>query len=282
MAYLPIAQEMGIRYELTGPDGTVAVFNDDTDPNNVGTLTALTGLDSPEIRENAQDLVESDGGVHGAFYFGRRPVTMTVLVHGHTTAEERAEKLDRLRRASLAIRSDCALRWTPRDTDSGSGAANDPEKLVLYLRRNQPHRESGAWNKEVQLALVSARAVIMSDTLYQTTVGNGPHTIENRGNYPSFPIIRISGVSTNPVIVDSNGSELRTTGLTVASGEILEIDTLAHEAYFVAGTRNGQSGNRYIDWSATAQWPRLEPGSNTFTRSSDSGTFQILWRHTWV
>jgi len=87
MAYLPIAQEMGIKYELTGPDGTVAVFNDASDSKNVGTLTALTGLDSPEIRENAQDLVESDGGVHGAFYFGRRPVTMTGLVHGHSSAE---------------------------------------------------------------------------------------------------------------------------------------------------------------------------------------------------
>ncbi len=113
MAYVPYAVTFGDRYELVGPDGSVAVFNEDTHPSYVGMLTEVTGLDSPEVRESAQDIVEGDGGVHGNFYFSRRPITMTTRIFGHGSLAERAARIDRARRATIAMRDDATLKWKP-------------------------------------------------------------------------------------------------------------------------------------------------------------------------
>lgn len=76
-----IGLEQGAVYALTGPDGTRVVLNDRTDADFIGWLTSPpAGLDSPEVRESADLLVEADGGVHGAFYFGRRPFTLEGII----------------------------------------------------------------------------------------------------------------------------------------------------------------------------------------------------------
>lgn len=76
-----VGVEQGAKYELIAADGTRAVLNDRTDLDFVGFLTAPPGgLDSPEVRESADLIVEGDGGVHGTFYFGRRPVILEGLI----------------------------------------------------------------------------------------------------------------------------------------------------------------------------------------------------------
>lgn len=116
MAYYPLATSFEARYVLDNVDfgGARAVFNDPADPDYVGALTEVTGLDSPEVRESAFDLTESDGGSHGYFYLGRRPIVLTGAVFGHASVAERAVRLDRARRASLALRNDTLLSWKPR------------------------------------------------------------------------------------------------------------------------------------------------------------------------
>ena len=122
MAYYPHAIETGARYQLVGPDGTTAVFNDPLDVNYVGMLSEVTGLDQADIRESAQELVEADGGTHGNFYFGRRPITMSGIVFNHTSVVQRNTRLDLARRASNALRGDATLTWRP---------SNRNENLIL-------------------------------------------------------------------------------------------------------------------------------------------------------
>lgn len=112
MTYYPFAPMTGDHYILTAPSGSVAVFNDPLDPNYVGMLSEVTGLDSAEIRETADDLVQQDGGVHGDFWLGRRPITMTGAIF-NVTASERTLRIDRLMRASMALRGDGTLTWKP-------------------------------------------------------------------------------------------------------------------------------------------------------------------------
>lgn len=461
MAYYPFATEIGATYRLVGPNGAVAVFNDPSDPNYVGMLSELTGLDSPEIRESAEDLVESDGGTHGNFYLGRRPITINGRVFGHATLAERTIRLDRARRATMALRGDATLSWKPsrrvenfatnpsgeidnsgytsstggiaatiaRSTARASqGAAsllvtaanssgasqlagamttltpfnpNDPVaarvdfyntgtaneirmrpkfyaadgttvvqngvevasttknawttlsgtwtapagtayvrlevygfssatgqtynfwfdgvvytkstavpayfdgdtagmhwqggqgvtasgdyiEMFTYVRRQQPFRETGAWNKEFQIQLVSEYAALYSvQQITKLAASGSPVTCENRGSWPAYPIIRIAGTSTNPQVTNSSvtpNAVLRTTGLTLASGELIEIDTFNHTAAFTAGARSGQSGNRYIDWGLTAVWPYLATGNNSLTLTG-GGTLAVLWRDTWA
>lgn len=297
MAYYPISTEFNAVYSLTGPDGSVATFNVPTDPNYVGMLKEITGLDSPDVRESASELVEADGGAHGSFYLGRRPIVMTVAVFGHATLADRTLRIDRARRASAALRGrpgatlpanptylqyaawngDAVLQWKPSDW-----ATRAYIEVFTPVRRQQPFRETGQWVKELQIPLVSEYATIQSvDTV---TVAAGV-AAENRGNYPAFPVVEITGASSNPTVSDGTRT-FRTTGLSagsaLASGEKVKFDFLTHTGVFTSGARAGQSANRYIDFSTT-QWPFLSGynTSQTFTLGG-GGTLSVTYRHTWA
>lgn len=134
--------------------GPRAVFNDSTDVDYVGMLGAeSSGLDSPDIREESTDKVEDDGGVHGPFYAGRRPVVLQGTIIA-SSATDRNNKVDKLRRASLALRRDGTLSWTQAD---GTNA-------YLTARRQQPLRVTKGYVKEFQLPLVAADPRIYGPT----------------------------------------------------------------------------------------------------------------------
>jgi len=61
-------------------DGIRVVFNDPSDADYVGVLSNISGLDSPDVREAADDLIGDDGGVHGNFYYGRRPIVLEGMI----------------------------------------------------------------------------------------------------------------------------------------------------------------------------------------------------------
>ncbi len=279
MTYFPYAPNISDVYTLTGPDGSVAVFNDTTSPNYVGVLSEVTGLDSAEVRESAEDLTEADGGAHGNFFYGRRPITLTGLVFNHASVTARTLKLDRLLRASNAMRGDATLSWVPADTT--------PPYLDMFtwVRQQQPLRISGGWNKTFQLALVSEYAPLFGVALRTSgpTASGTPASVENQGSGDAYPIIRITNASTNPTVTNTTPNPdqiLYTTGLTLLTGESIDIDTLTHTAVFTAGARTGQSGNRYIDFGATVNWPRMARGTNSFVLAG-GGTMTLTWRDTW-
>lgn len=281
MAYIPISQHYDLKYTLAKTLTDVAVFNDPTDANYVGMIQELTGLDSPEVRESYTELTEGDGGVHGSFYYSRRPITIRVLVFGHATAVEREAKIDKARRASNAMRGDGLLQWTP----ATPGAVG----VQIPVRRSQgAFRETGGWNKELQISLVSDQSVIMSQTQNATvsTASGAGVAVENKGSYTAYPIIEITGVSVNSQVSDGHGGTLRMgpTGntLTLASGEKIEIDTLNHSAKFTAGARVGQSGNRYIDFSNTTVWPTVRDKTNETFTLTGGGSMIVKWRHVWI
>ena len=276
MAYVPFAQEIGAVYTLTSPSGAQVVFNDPTSPNYGGMIAEITGLDSAEVRESAEDLVEADGGTHGAFYFGRRPITMKVQVVNHSTRYARAERIDRIHRAAQGLRSDSILSWAP------TYALTTP--MFVPVRLQQPIRDTGGWNKDVALALVSEYAVILGGLLKQSgsiASGGAGEALENQGSYEAYPTIEITGMSTNPVVNSSNGGSLKTKDLVIASGEKLEFDTLNHSARFTAGARNGQSGNRYINFATTVVWPFLSPAANTTFTLTGGGSAVVKYRDAW-
>jgi hypothetical protein len=159
---VPSGPEVGVKYSLTGPDGTVATFNLSTDTNYVGAITEATGLDSPETRENAENITGFDGGVHGNFYYGRRPIVLTGKIFNVKSNKERNEKITKLLQASNAMREDAVLEWTP---EGG-------EAQFLNVRRAQPTRITGAFDKDFQLSLVSADPRIYSVTQNVTITGS--------------------------------------------------------------------------------------------------------------
>jgi DNA-binding beta-propeller fold protein YncE len=178
MAELPLGISLSTKYVLTGPDGTRAVFNEPSDADYVGAITEITGLDSPEIRESAENLSGLDGGVHGNFYLGRRPITLSGMIYNVVSAEDRNKKITKIQQASAALREDATLEWTP------AGG----EAVYIKVRRQQPLRATGSWTKTFQLLLVAADPRIYSvatqeavtsfpGTGGETTVGTTPYYV---------------------------------------------------------------------------------------------------------
>lgn len=180
---VPSGPQTGVKYVLTGPEGTRAVFNDTTDPDYVGMIEDIPGLDSPEIRENAENLVGMDGGIHGEFFFGRRPITITGQIINVVSPQDRNEKMTKLLQATNALRADATLEWTP------SGG----EPQFIKIRRQQAVKIKGGWVKEFQIALVSADPRIYSTALTTTTLGT----------YTDVAHIAAAGEKTGGVAVDA-------------------------------------------------------------------------------
>jgi hypothetical protein len=229
------------KYVLTGPDGTRAVFNDAADPDYIGHLTDVTGMDSPDVRENAEELVQFDGGIHGNFYYGRRPIVLEGLIYDHGDTVTRNSRIARMQRASNAMRGDATLEW----------AADGSPPTFTNVRRQQPLRVTGGWNKTFQLSLVAADPRIYSTELYSesvdagSTAGSGGMAFPmgfplsfgaavpvgqvfpvNNGNAESFPLYTIYGPGVNPSIVNmTTGSSLVLVG-TLGEDDTYIVDTL--------------------------------------------------------
>lgn len=268
--------ELSAVYTLVGPDGTRAVINDTADTDYVGTFGAegITGLDSADIRENAWPLVEADGGVHGNFWYGRRPITLTVDVVA-PSANLRGNRIEKLKRATAALRGDGTLSWTTPNT----GGPNQR----LTFRRQQPFRVTGTWKKSCFVALVAADPRIYSTTLYTNTQtqADGFQSIYNQGDFNSPPSLKINGPGTNPTIW--NGTQKITfQGLVLTAGQYIVVD-------LVQRTVVDQSGaSRYgsIDFLNT-QWWLLGPGPNQVKITWVSGntgasTLVTSWRDAWA
>ena len=77
-----MGNQIGIPYKLTGPDGTLAVFNDPAlPPELVGYITRITGLESPPIRFSTEDVPEGDGADVDPAYYGGRPFPFARAKH---------------------------------------------------------------------------------------------------------------------------------------------------------------------------------------------------------
>lgn len=310
MPQLPLGVQYGVKYTLTGPDGTVAVFNDPTDPNYVGVLDPAncSGFDSPEVRENSDDLVQMDGGIHGDFFYGRRPVTLAGKIYNVATTTERNQKITLLQRATNAVRAvaggtgpaaangNARLTWTP---DGG-------EQVFIDLRRQQPLRVTGPWDKDFQALMVAADPRIYSFSLYTTTVlasGGGGATgfgfpmtfplsfgaasptgqisAENQGDAISYPVLTLTGPGTNPTIVNNTTGERITLNYTLNAGETLVVDTLNKTILFNGNT----PAYGALDYVNT-QWWGLIPGVNDlrllFFTFSAGASLRVDWRDAWL
>lgn len=266
----PHGLSWGRTYTLTGPDGTIAVFNDDTSPYYVGILdpNGCSGLDAADVRENADDLPDADGGVHGPFYEGRRPVVLAGQIIASSVAD-RDDKVDRLRRASYALRSDAVLKWTP----------TGGEEIFSSLRRQQPLRVTGGYLKTFQLSMVAADPRIYSTTLFsQALTVSGNVNITNNGDATSSPRIVINGAATGPTITNNTVAKIIAilSSVTIAAGASRSIDV-------GAGTLlDGTGANRYGDLDfANTNWWGVAPGVNNIAVGAiGSGT--IYWRNAYL
>lgn len=292
--------EVGIPYEFVGPDGTRVVVNDPADPDFVGYLTGdggISGLDGADVRENAADIVEGDGGIHDNFYAGRRSVVFSGLIWPEPDMEAVNRRINALLRATNALREDGIVRWQ----ESGE----DFQRRLTWRRQQKP-AITGRRPKAFQVALVSADHRIFSDEEHSLSVLGtageengfgfnlgfdlsfggggvvGQLLIDNAGDAYTPPRLKVSGPVTNPIISNvTTGEEIRLI-YTLAEGEYLEIDTRSDD---VAVLLNGVT-DRYsaLDFVNSDIW-QLSPGVNDVRLQASSiaapATLTVNWRDAW-
>jgi hypothetical protein len=287
----------GVKYTLTNADGTVVTFNDKTDVNYVG-MVRWTGLDSADVRENATELVEADGGIHGNFWYGRRPVVGTIEIVPSSTVD-RNTKTTALAQAANCLRQDAILSWTP-----DGGVAQ-----FIRVRRNQPLRRADepGWKTTYSLPLVSADPRIYSNTLtsasvtataagaggfvfpltFPLTFGGAPALGDilatNNGNAETPPIIRVDGPISTPSIKNVTKNQTIQLNYTLGTGEWFIIDVFARTI-----SLNGIT-NRYsaLDFANTTGWWNLAPGLNDirlggFGFAAGVTALSIQYRDAWI
>lgn len=300
------------KFALIGPGGHRAVFNDPTDPDFVGVLDGadgITGLESPEVRESAEDRPDTHGGVHGPFYSGRRPITMNGLLipNGVTEADgiiDRNRRLGKFLTATRSLTRDGMLIWQP---DGGY-------EMETRVRRQQPPRTPGGWVKNLQAALVAEDPLLYSRAWQHmatvspgTTFGlpvvydlNGSPvahssavwaqmSVNNEGNAgtigdPNDPgahwIATIRGAGTNPVLISATNESAIFTTLTMLPGDELVIDSATADITF-----NEQNANGVLR-IPLSRWFGLTNGLNDLRLAWGSGGsasyFSVDWRHAWL
>lgn len=180
-----ISSEASIKYEIVGPTGVRAVLNDPSDPDFCGYLDgeeAITGIDSPELRDSFTEMAAQDGSVPGNSYVPRRPIVMNGRVIP-TSAADRNAKLGKLQAATDARFADGTLSWTP------SGG----EPVFLKFRRQLPFRSKGGFNKEFILGLVANDPRIYSKRAY--TIYTETNAVTTSRDYRRFTWASGSGTT---------------------------------------------------------------------------------------
>lgn len=271
MTYVPFAPEQAAFYTLTGPDGTVATFNNSADPNYCGIVTDVTGLDSANVLDASADLTQADGGYVGTQFYGRRPITLTIQLFGYNLVDDRNAQMAKIRAASNAMAADGTLTFL--------GTASNAINMMTTFRRQAPTRFTGGWTKTANLALTSQIAPLLSAAVNNVTPAANSITVENRGDYPGGWInsITIQGPTAGAIVITNTttGGQIRfLTGLTVATGHALIIDPKQHTA-----TLDGVSVNQFIDYISST-WVTMPKGNNTFT--TNTGTIGINFNSAWV
>lgn len=293
----PSGPQDNIKYTLTHPDGSVAVFNDPSDPNYVGFIR-WAGLDGAEVREVADDIVEGDGGIHGDFWYGRRPVIGT-CEFVPTSTVDRNTRITRLQQVVNLLREDGILSWTP---DGGV-----PQ--FIRVRRNQrlQRADDPGWKVQYSIPLIAADPRIYSDTLHSVNVvasaagvqgfvfpltfnlnfgaspqlGDALCTNSGNGNAPAQ--VRIDGPINNFQVKNVTTNETIAFAYTLGVGEWFIIDTEARTV-MLNGTTNRYSA---LDFVNTTGWWTLEPGLNDirlsgFGFSAGVTAITVQYRDAWV
>lgn len=291
--------QYGVPYELKGPDGSIAVFNDDTSPYYSGILIPdeCSGLDSAEGRDNAVDRTEMDGMVQGDQFYSKRAVVLTgVMPATSTTARNEMEA--RIKRASNAMRADATLVWTP---DGG-------EAMFTNLRRASGRglQISGGWLKKFQLSFTAADPRLYSTALYTSSVTPAPAIeagrgydkvydyaygaatptgtlfLTNQGDGESPPVMRIYGPGKNPSLINNTtGQSLNFIFTLNSNEEYLEID------FFSRTVKLNGEVNRYSALQfSTSEWWYLQPDQNEvrigYSEFSAGAKLQVFYRDAWI
>lgn len=265
-----------------------ATFNVSTDPNFVGYIDDVTGLDFYGVRENAQVFSGADGGYHGPFWRDRRPFTLTGFIFPVTPVAVRNAAQDKLMQVlGNCLRSDGTLTWT-HTSDNIQRGVNFRLQQPIRITKGQSNIQ-----KRFLIAGVVAdwRILTWAGSSVAATLGTGALPLvlspTNNGTADAAPSITITGPINTPVVTNTTtGKKFTLTG-NVAAGQSVVIN-LAAQPYPTI-TYGGIDWSQYVDPLNSDYTLAVAPSSNNIQLGSTSGTpgttgatgLAINWNDSW-
>lgn len=262
---------------------------------------AIQALDLGDAvtRDVASNAPDADGTDDVTAYIGARTVIMSIALSPKLSHSTRDTLRNRLRAFTHP-------RLRPKLYMSIDGAA---ERVVTLRRGTWSDVMQSAGAARVTVQWVAPYGIIESGTLHQETANAstsgaeggraydliydrayaggatiGQTAVINVGTADAYPILRVYGLCTNPVITNvTQGKSLAFTGLTINAGEFLEINTRARTVYYLGNSAD----SRYDKMNfASSAWWTLSPGINliNFTPATFSTPSQTIieYRDAWL
>lgn len=259
--------------------------------------------DRPEIRSSDRTRLRRHGMLPGDDFVGGRSVIVDIEVNGDTDTAFQTN-VDALDLALQPGNPEGVLTFKIPGV-AGGGVRRmyaRPRKIALPIEQSFYYRlpiasveffatdpriyDNTEQSPSVSLA-VSVSGRPSGNFVWNLTWG-GPSTSNviqavNSGTFSAPCVIRFNGPVTNPQVENiTAGKSLKLTadgGITIASGDFLEIDTDARTILL------GGTASRYSKLSSDSSWFDLAPGLNELRfigSTAGSPSMQVTWRSAWL
>lgn len=252
-------------------------------------------LTAPAVRDSVVDRPGGDGTIDRTLFTGSRTATFDLHVFGDVNASPYAyvERLAAMTHPSarprlrarrdtpenLGVEWEMELRGNPYSLAYGRQAA---AKLDVQLSFVAPlgYFQQTDW-RGVQTGQVSGVETGWTLPLtlpFSTGGGLGVNTIVSMfvgGSVPITPTIYIYGPVANPEIRDETGQRFKFAGLTLDSGQFVQVDMGA--ATVRVGGSADASVYYLVDFSVSTFWT-WRPGEHSVRNLSTGGSVAVQWR----
>lgn len=276
------------------------------DPDDTGFVISSVDLGNPTVRAVTDDLPGQDGSFDQTAYFSTRIVKLQGALVPTLAGASRAKVFDALApyispgaRPILVYSTDAdtAERCLDLRVDQWTNPIDHPLNASALSVQwvGQPIAYDAEIN-EVDVPFATGSTAGFSFPLtFPLTFPGGSFTGGNafvitNGTYPTWPTLRIFGPCTDPAVywldptlATDLGIQVVFSGLTIADGDYIEVDTQARTACL-----NGDSmASRYnfVDFANTS-WSPLQPGQNLLryapASASTDSECQVLWRDSFL
>jgi|SRR5688572_23237553 len=259
-------------------------------------IVGITGLDDlPDVRTSDIPRPSDHGLYPGPDFAAGRIIEVEVEVTGATEAAFRAN-VEALAAATILRSDETALVFRlPAFTGDRQIFARPrrraiPTDMGYVLQVGRAVLQFAAADPRVYAATLATLSVTAATSgggrtynrTYNLTYAaggtGGTLMATNAGNFPTRPILTVTGPSDTPRIENVTAGKALEVGLSLAAGEFLVIDT-DERTVMLGGT-----SSRYSSLTAASRWWELAPGDNSlkFTSASNVGTLQVSYRSAWL
>lgn len=269
-------------------------------------ILEIDGLGDPDIRDSREVNPSAHGETAFQSWYGGRTITITGRIEAGNLAQLR-KMTDDLKTAFGSLDENFLyFRNTHPEFDAKiSCRKNAPINIKevqsgwdfrrdfqISLRASHPFFLSGqdlvaeqSFDEVVELGFFFDMDFDLVFSEYMSSDGEpipnaNPFSIENVGNFSTYPVIRIHGPVSTPSVINVANGQVINLDTTIDSDDYYEIDTSKRTVIDSFGT------NRFAQITSDSDWMVLESGSNLIliggTSTDSNSRVEIIYNHTWI